>query len=738
MSNHEFIAAAQQEPPVAGARRRLMDALCLVDGCPRPQTVRTHGLCNAHRWQCLDRFEATSADAVERFLREPDVVPLRALGACKVAACTRLAENNKGLCISHQSRWKRLHTTKGFDFSQWLRTEPGISRCGVVNLRALPDLVMWQLLIAAQRRTQQGLKISPDHWDHVARHARSRGAPSLLALDPNEIRAFEVARLLRVLQREARLAVQSWEEEQRGVVWDLGVIGLPGTLDFTEITQPWLQAAMRWWAAEELPRRRATKYGFMRDHVRSLADLSTSLRIHRDDDGADPCLLGRSDILNYLTRQAHRRDRGELTDCMHLRHLRQVKIVLAQCRDAGLTRPGQCMAGLPGEFSIRRTDLPRDPDKRSWRSLPPEVIRALDAALPRLEASHTREMRVAVEMLMDTGRRPDEICQLPLACLDQDERGPVLIYTDFKTNRADRRLPISTATAELIRGQQQRVRERYPHAEETKLALLPGIKGNPNGQRPIRAATLTNFHREWVDSLPPLLLDDGAPFPKSLAVPYAYRHSYCQRHADAGTPMDVLRDLMGHRSTDTTQIYYRVTETRTRAAVEKLIAHQYNGAGRRLWRQAAELMDSEHARHRIGQIAVPFGVCAEPSNVQAGGTACPYRMRCVGCGHFRTDASFLPELRAYLDRLLADRERVLAATDIDDWARMEVTPSETEINKIRQLIHRVEHDLEELSVEDREQIDEACSVLRKARQQVSLGTPTVPAPSIDVRAVGRT
>jgi integrase len=114
------------------------------------------------------------------------------------------------------------------------------------------------------------------------------------------------------------------------------------------------------------------------------------------------------------------------------------------------------MAGLPGEFFIRRTDFPRDPDKRSWRSLPAEVIRALDAALPQLEASHTREMRVAVELLMDTGRRPDEVCQLPLACLDQDERGPVLIYTDFKTNHADRRLPISTATAELIRGQQQR------------------------------------------------------------------------------------------------------------------------------------------------------------------------------------------------------------------------------------------------------------------------------------------
>jgi hypothetical protein len=113
-------------------------------------------------------------------------------------------------------------------------------------------------------------------------------------------------------------------------------------------------------------------------------------------------------------------------------------------------------------------------------------------------------------------------------------------------------------------------------------------------------------------------------------------------------------------------------------------------------------------------------------------------MRCVGCGHFRTDASFLPELRAYLDRLLADRERVLAASDIDDWARVEATPSDTEINKIRQLIHRVEYDLEELTPADREQINQACSVLRKARQQVSLGTPTVPAPSVDVRAVGRT
>lgn len=36
------------------------------------------------------------------------------------------------------------------------------------------------------------------------------------------------------------------------------------------------------------------------------------------------------------------------------------------------------------------------------------------------------------------------------------------------------------------------------------------------------------------------------------------------------------------------------------------------------------LLDSEHARRAIGDIAVPFGICAEPSNVAAGGHACPF------------------------------------------------------------------------------------------------------------------
>jgi integrase len=59
----------------------------------------------------------------------------------------------------------------------------------------------------------------------------------------------------------------------------------------------------------------------------------------------------------------------------------------------------------------------------------------------------------AVELFMDTGRRPAEICHLGWDCLDQDADGKyALVYTDFKANRQGRRLPVADETAEVITG----------------------------------------------------------------------------------------------------------------------------------------------------------------------------------------------------------------------------------------------------------------------------------------------
>ena len=132
----------------------------------------------------------------------------------------------------------------------------------------------------------------------------------------------------------------------------------------------------------------------------------------------------------------------------------------------------------------------------------------------------------------------------------------------------------------------------------------------------------------------------------------------------------------------------------------------------------------------LGEVVVPFGVCTEPSNVKAGGHACPYRFRCAGCDHFRTDVSYLPDLHAYLDDLLRNREKLLSSNDIDDWARAEATPSTEEITRIRRLITRITTDLDELTPNDRAQIEDAVAAVRRHRG-TALGMPTIGRPTAD-------
>jgi hypothetical protein len=146
--------------------------------------------------------------------------------------------------------------------------------------------------------------------------------------------------------------------------------------------------------------------------------------------------------------------------------------------------------------------------------------------------------------------------------------------------------------------------------------------------------------------------------------------------------------------------------------------------GNRIWRDAQALLESEHARYALGEIAVPYGICTEPSKVAAGGDACPVRFRCVGCDHFRTDVSFLPELTAYLDDLLRTRERLAAADSVDEWARLDASPTNEEITRLRRLINRIKGDISQLTEPEQAQIRESVAVIRRHRA-VSLGIPTI-------------
>jgi hypothetical protein len=143
--------------------------------------------------------------------------------------------------------------------------------------------------------------------------------------------------------------------------------------------------------------------------------------------------------------------------------------------------------------------------------------------------------------------------------------------------------------------------------------------------------------RRWVTALEVLLDSDGHAFPRERVIAYAFRHSYAQRHADNGTPVDVLAELMGHANMNTTQGDYTVRDVCKRKAVEGLAPLQIDCHGNQRTPVVEQLLASERLRQQIGQTAVPMGHCTEPSNVKAGGHSCPYRHQCFGCEHFRTD-----------------------------------------------------------------------------------------------------
>jgi hypothetical protein len=90
---------------------------------------------------------------------------------------------------------------------------------------------------------------------------------------------------------------------------------------------------------------------------------------------------------------------------------------------------------------------------------------------------------------------------------------------------------------------------------------------------------------------------------------------------------------------------------------------QFDRHGNRIWRQAMALLDSERARHAINEVTVPYGTCAEPSNVRACRRSLHGPVHCAGCDHFSTDVSHLPDLTGHLDDLLRPRERFRAAVE---------------------------------------------------------------------------
>ena len=665
-----------------------------------------------------------------------------------MTACYRQLNGPRApYCHAHALRWrKRAPTAAQGEEEAWRRTEPPIAVSGEVSLRGLPERVVAEILYALQDRTGNGIKTRSEVLRTLCDYLRRAGLATVDDADHGALRPHH-RELAAVISASVRRLGATPETEQHKDTWDLAVLGRPGRLHFEKVRHPAFREALKAWALDDLPRRRGRgSRGTTQSCINAMIKLLDSLHDQRPDRGLVLADLGRQDVLAFRHRMAFLAGDGRISAHHEVIVCREVRRVLMRMRALGLTGAGQPLEGLPPDFTLDVADLPDEPeDSQAGHDLPDEVMRVLCDGLDLLESMASTEVRVAAELIIDTGRRPAEVCQLPYDCLQRDPDGSlVLLYDNHKNYRNGRRLPVGASTGAVIT-RQQRVCGRFPDTPAAELKLLPAPARNPDGRRAISG--ITEQHRTWVRALPdmmvPVTVDvEGQAvrqmlaFDKAKIYPYAYRHTYAQRHADAGVEVDVLRQLMDHRDLSTTQRYYHVRDERKRQAVDKVTALQFDRHGNRIWRGVTEVLDSEHIRRGIGEVAVPYGVCIEPGNVAAGGTACPVRFRCVGCGHFRTDVSYLPDLEAYLADLRRSRERLISAFDADSWAVAEAMPSDEEIRRVRRLIDRVRAGLDDLTEQERAEIQQAVAVVRRSRATM-LGMPRMHPAALRPAADGR-
>jgi len=310
--------------------------------------------------------------------------------------------------------------------------------------------------------------------------------------------------------------------------------------------------------------------------------------------------------------------------------------------------------------------------------------------------------------LRDTGRRPREVCALPLECLEIEGGEYSLIYHNYKKQRLRRRLPVTAAAAAEIQTWQHR-RAGLHLPESAREWLFPAMTDRASRGH-LATNKLTSVMRAWINAIPILHGDlpgpDGTPLPfdRSLIFPKAFRFSYAQRHADAGVPVEVLKELMDHRDISTTQRYYSISLKRKREAIKVMDRYVHDRTG-------APAAAGSVAAYELRSVSVPFGNCREPSNVKAGGKACPIRFQCAGCGFYRPDPSYLPAIEDHVTALKADRETA-TAMDVDAFV---VRNLDEQITAFGQVAATMRHTLDALPADERAEVEQASRILRKAR-----------------------
>lgn len=589
----------------------------------------------------------------------PDPAGRYSAPPCRVRVCVRVSTTPQRLCRLHATDWEG-QSARHPSLDAWSeqatassvrqRKQGGDASLGLFRLsHAANKVVRLELALGLSRRAEgDGAPIRAATFNKLAASLEALGATTVLPYADGDPRAA-LAAMCGSHWDSARAFLDSTIaiiHEGRATGEGRIVIGRRrgGSNRYSQhhnIEQPWLRELVRKWTdyRRNIESGSPQHIGQMEAMVVQFAAFCGDRGVTSPKDFDRELLIAWGGRVNAMKNPKTGR---QFSGTYRAKHFSAVANFVDIVRDEFDGR-------VPANAKYRRGEMPKS-DPSNPRFLEPHAIETLRAET-NLVLIENESVRLIIRIMISAGLRVGHTCALPFDCLrdlnrngSDDRWGLELI--DTKSNRA-LLLPVTPDVAREIRKQQRAVREA--NGGTSPDLLFPNPKATKTGQfAPERINTLL---QAWVEHLN-LKEADGTIM---KVTPHRFRHTFAVEMLEKGVPIDVVKELLGHRSLESTQVYATVTDTRLRREWEK--SQAVNIRGEIIEMGEGDEGDVDWLLHRLGNAVQPLsnGWCGLPIQQE-----CPHANACLDCDNFITGPEFLPVLKQQHGehaRFVSDAER---------------------------------------------------------------------------------
>lgn len=591
---------------------------------------------------------------------------------CEIPGC-ELSASNKVLCERHRSQLLAAEKN-GVSEPEWREharplSSPGhlvSSTTGIVSLVDLPPLVAAEIRYAlyANATSPRPTQWTPRCLRALAEGLQEKCVASIMEVDTSRLPRGKgkkpkrwpkyssvCEQIIAAMQGHCSpVHVTRTESRELGYIdplhWGFRLTNRRSPFDLRAITQDWLRI-LTWdliAAIFDSPDRPRTQTS-MEQLRRCSVSLSAYLQWAVPDGGADPTRLTEDISRGFVADLTRRAQNGEpqlglylpggqpsiTTDLSNALAFNGLRRLMRYALDSGVADT----IGLPRQFMLAFPEGKTRYSKRP-RPLSDDVFEHLisPANMKRLAAQDPNNLGIEDIWFIQirVGRRIGEVVNLRYDCVSEHLGRKYAWFDMTKVNQLDYGVLIPDDVFRVIRERQKKTAERYrlkhgvvPTGKTTqKIALFPSTTRNPHFLNAIAIATFHERFKRWLEEI---------ELPGHVS--HQARHTLATRLVEAGAPMVVVKQILGHVSERMSEHYTLISSSKIEPYLQQVwVKGPGSSAPGELVRTPDSSTQSAIHSKLIDIAALPTegGLCTFKPVV--GGAECPRGRRCSECEDF--------------------------------------------------------------------------------------------------------